>query len=325
MPRQYVNTLTDGTPVDEIYLLADKQLRANRNADLYLLAQLRDKTGQVSGLLWNVSEELVDHVRQGDYVKVRGKVQLYQNHLQVILKDINHVPDAVIDPADFQIQPTVSADKLLPRLQELLASVSPPPLRDVLLSFLTDEELLPLILRAPAGVRLHHAFHGGLVEHVVSVMEVASRIASLYPRIDFNLVLAGAFLHDIGKVRELGFDTTFVYTDEGQLLGHLLIGVEMLNEKIAQWESRTGETFPAEVSLRLKHMILSHHGSHEFGSPKLPMTPEAVALHYLDTLDAKVHEFIALIDSDPNTQSNWTPFQTSMQRKVFKGTLEARG
>jgi 3'-5' exoribonuclease len=324
MPRQNVNTLTDGTAVDEIYLLADKQLRANRNADLYLLAQLRDKTGQVSGLLWNVTEELVEHVRQGDYVKVRGKVQLYQNHLQLILKDINHVPDAVIDPTDFQLQPTVSADKLLPRLQELLTSVSPPPLRDVLLSFLSDEELLPLILRAPAGVRLHHAFHGGLVEHIVSVMEVASRIANLYPRIDFNLVLAGAFLHDIGKIRELGFDTTFVYTDEGQLLGHLLIGVEMLNEKIAQWESSTGEKFPEEIALRLKHMILSHHGSHEFGSPKLPMTPEAVALHYLDTLDAKVHEFIALIDSDPNSQSSWTPFQMSMQRKVFKGTQEPR-
>lgn len=319
MPRQYVNTLTDGTAVDEIFLLTDKQLRANRNADLYLLAQLRDKSGQVNGLLWNVSEESMGHIRQGDYVKVRGKAQLYQGNLQLILKEITHVPDAVVNPADFVFETTVKTEQLLPKLQDLLSSISPAPLRDVLLSFLGDQELLSLILRAPAGVRLHHAYHGGLLEHIVNVMEAASRIAPLYPRVDFNLVLAGVFLHDIGKVRELGFDTTFIYTDEGQLLGHLLIGVEMLNEKIRQWEEQTGEQFPEETALRLKHMILSHHGSHDFGSPKLPMTPEAIILHYLDTLDAKVHEFVALIDGDANSQSSWTPFQSSIQRKVFKG------
>ncbi|MBX3440768.1 MAG: HD domain-containing protein [Planctomyces sp.] len=324
MPRQSVNTLSDGVSVDEIYLLSDKQLRANRNADLYLLAQLRDKTGQVSGLLWNVTEESVGHIRQGDYVKVRGKVQVYQGHLQVIVKDISHVPDAIVNSADFQAAPTVSADSLLPRLQDMLAGLQPAPLRDVLLSFLDDPDTLQPFLRAPAGIRLHHAFHGGLIEHVVSVMDAATRLADLYPRIDFNLVLAGAFLHDIGKIRELSFDTTFIYTDEGQLLGHLLIGVEMLNEKIAAWEARTGEAFPEDLAMRLKHMILSHHGSHEFGSPKLPMTPEAVVLHYLDTLDAKVHEFQSLIDSDPNSQSAWTPFQSSIQRKVYKGALEHR-
>jgi 3'-5' exoribonuclease len=324
MPRQYVNTLIDGSAVDEIFLLADKQLRANRNADLYLLAQLRDKTGQVSGLLWNVTEDSIGHIRQGDYVKVRGKVQLYQGHLQLILKDIDHVPDAVIDHAEFQMESAASTEKLFSRLQELLSGISPAPLREVLFDFLNDPELQPLILQAPAGIRLHHAYHGGLIEHIVNLMEAASRLADLYPKIDFNLVLAGVFLHDIGKVRELSFDTTFVYTDEGQLLGHLLIGVEMLGQKIAQWEQRTGQVFPAEISLRLKHMIASHHGSHEFGSPKLPMTPEAVVLHYLDTLDAKLHEFLALIDGDPNSQSNWTPFQASIQRKVYKGA-EKRG
>jgi 3'-5' exoribonuclease len=285
---------------------------------------LRDRTGQVSGLLWNVSEDAVGHIRQGDYVKVRGKAQLYQGNLQVILKDITHVPDAVVDPEDFQMQATISADRLLPKLQDLLSGITHRQLRDVLLSFLEDPEQLQLILRAPAGVRLHHAYHGGLIEHIVNVMEAARRIADLYPRIDFNLVLAGVFLHDIGKVRELGFDTTFIYTDQGQLLGHLVIGVEMLNERIAAWEAKTGEMFPEEMALRLKHMIVSHHGSHDFGSPKLPMTPEAIVLHHLDTLDAKVHEFVGLIDSDPNSQSSWTPFQSSIQRKVYKGGGEGR-
>lgn len=176
---------------------------------------------------------------------------------------------------------------------------------------------------APAGVKLHHAYHGGLLEHIVNVLETALRIGDLYPKVDLNLLLVGIFLHDIGKLRELGYDQSFVYTDEGQLLGHLLLGVEMLNEKLPQVEQATGETFPKETALRLKHMLLSHHGSYEFGSPKLPMTPEAIALHHLDNLDAKINEFTNLIESDPNAASSWTPYQVNMQRKIYKGSGNA--
>ena len=174
--------------------------------------------------------------------------------------------------------------------------------------------------RAPAGVKAHHAYHGGLLEHVVNILETAHRIADLYPKLDVDLLLAGIFLHDIGKIREMSYDTTFVYTDEGQLLGHLILAVEMLDKKIEEVSRMTAEPFPEEIALRLKHMILSHHGTYEFGSPKLPMTPEAVALHHLDNLDAKVHEFTRSIEDDPNAQSNWTPYSPRLTRKLFKGS-----
>ena len=319
MPRRYISDLCDGDAVDEVFLLADKQLRANRNANLYLLASLRDKSGLISGLMWNVTEETVSHVRAGDFVRARGKVQLFQGALQMILTHIVPVPPEGLDPADFH--PTSGADvqKLMGRMREILFSIDEPHLRTLVECFLIDEPLMEAFSRAPAGVKTHHAYHGGLLEHVVNILETTDRIADLYPKLDRNLLLAGIFLHDIGKVREMTFDASFTYTDEGQLLGHLVIAVEMLSRKICEAERLTGEPFPQETALRLKHMIVSHHGTYEFGSPRLPMTPEAIALHHLDNLDAKVHEFTRSIEDDPNAGSSWTPYSPRLDRKLFKG------
>ena len=167
-------------------------------------------------------------------------------------------------------------------------------------------------------MKAHHAYRGGLVEHVLNIAEMADRVAPLFPGLNRDLLLMGVFLHDIGKVKELGFDASFVYTDEGQLLGHMQLGCEMLTDKVAEAERRTGRAFPTELVWHLKHLILSHHGTHEFGSSKLPMTPEAVALHQLDALDAKLHEFLRTIADDPNAESNWTPFNPRLQRKLYK-------
>jgi len=323
MPRRFVNELKDGDAVEEVYLLADKQLRANRNAQLYLLASLRDRTGLISGLMWNVSEELVSHFSAGDFVRVKGKVQLYQGGLQMILAHIHSVPADGLDPDEFHPQVGADVERLLGRMREILGTVDEPNLRALLECFLADEQLMADLGRSPAGVKTHHAYHGGLLEHVVNILETAHRIRDLYPKVDFNLLLTGIFLHDLGKIREMSCGTTFAYTDEGQLLGHLVIAVQMLDEKIVQASAATGQPFPAETALRLKHMIVSHHGSYEFGSPKLPMTPEAIALHHLDNLDAKVHEFARSIEDDPNSGSNWTPFNPRLDRKLFKGDRNA--
>lgn len=317
MSRRFVNLLQDGETLEEIYLLADRQLRANRNGDSYLLSQLRDKTGQISGLLWNVTESSVGHLRPGDYVKVKGKVQLFQGNLQLIMTRID-IAD-VGSPEDFVAKSDANQDDQFARLSELLLAIRQPDLRALMESFLEDAEIVEGLKQAPAGIRLHHAYHGGLLEHILTLAEAATRIADLYPKVDYDLVLAGTFLHDLGKIWELSFDTSFVYTDEGQLIGHLVMGVEKLNDKIRLTEQTTGRPFPRELAIRLKHLILSHHGTYEFGSPKLPMTPEAIALHHLDNLDAKTNEFVSLIESDPNSGSNWTPYHASMQRKLFKG------
>jgi 3'-5' exoribonuclease len=319
MPRRFVNQLADGDAVEDIFLLADKQLRANRNANLYLLASLRDRTGMISGLMWNMTEAAVAPLNAGDFVKVKGKVQLYQGALQMILTHIQPVPCDGLDLADFHATTSQNVEKLLSRMREILLAIREPHLRKLMECFLADEELMRDFVRAPAGIKAHHAYHGGLLEHVVNILETADRIEDLYPKVDFNLLRAGIFLHDLGKIRELCYATAFGYTDEGQLIGHLAIAIEMLNDKIAEVVRQTGQPFPKETALRLKHMILSHHGSYEFGSPKLPMTPEAIALHHLDNLDAKVHEFARSIQDDPNSGSNWTPFSPRLDRKLFKG------
>ncbi len=323
MTRQFVNTLRDGDAVEEVFLLADKQLRANRNANLYLLAQLRDKTGMISGLMWNVNEDLLSNVQAGEFVRVRGKVQSYQGLLQVIVANIQPAAADGLDVNDFQPGTSKNVEKLLARLKEILLGIDDPPLRTLMECFLVDEALMDAFCRAPAGVKAHHACQGGLLEHVVNILEVAHRIGDLYPKLDMNLLLAGVFLHDIGKTREMSYEAAFAYTDEGQLLGHIIIGIEMLDEKIAVVARQLGEPFPHETELRLKHMIVSHHGAYEFGSPRLPMTPEAIALHHLDNLDAKVHEFLGSIEEDPNAQSSWTPFIARLDRKLFKGSRRA--
>ncbi len=319
MARQYLKELKDGDSVDEIFLLSDKQLRANRQANLFLLATLRDRTGQISGLMWNITEDAVADVQAGDYVKVRGKVQLFQGNMQMILTSIRAVPAEQMNPDEFEQRPNADVEALLKRLRDLLLSIEQPQLRTLMECFLIDNELMDDLAKAAAGVKTHHAYRGGLLEHIVNMLETAKRIRDLYPAINFDVLLAGIFLHDLGKVREMSLDNAFVYTDEGQLLGHLIIGIEMLSEKIADVERLTNESFPDELALRLKHMIASHHGSYEHGAVRLPMTPEAIALHHLDNLDAKVHEFARTIADDPNTGSTWTPFLQRIDRKLFKG------
>ncbi|HMC64004.1 MAG TPA: HD domain-containing protein, partial [Gemmataceae bacterium] len=305
-----------------VYLVTDKQLRANRNGNLYLQLELRDRTGSISARLWNAGEHLFRSFDVGDFLHVRGKVQLFQGALQMILSQLDRIEAEKIDLADFLPHTEQDVSKLLDRLRSVLLRLGNPHLRALAECFLMDETFVRAFCRAPAGVRDHHAYLGGLLEHVVTLLDAAERLLPLYPELDGDLLLAGVFLHDIGKVRELSYNRAFAYTDQGQLVGHLVIGVEMLNEKVARVPDLTGEPFPPELLLRLKHMILSHHGTYEFGSPKLPMTPEAIALHHLDNFDAKVHSFARDIREDRNQISAWTPFNQSLQRRLFKGASD---
>ena len=319
MTRRYVNQLANGDAVDEDYLVVDKQLRANRQGNLYLHLDLRDKTGAVGARLWNATEALARTFEPGDYLHVRGKTQVFQGALQVILSHIEVVDPNNVEADDFLARSTQNVGRLTARLREVLCGMSNPHLKALAECFLIDEEFLRKFTNAPAGVKNHHAYHGGLLEHVVTLLNVADRIADLYPDIDRDLWLTGIFLHDIGKIDELSYDRAFAYTDEGQLVGHLVMGVEMLRDKVERTVDLTGEPFPAELLLRIKHMIVSHHGALEFGSPKLPMTLEAVALHYLDNFDAKIHAVTREIRDDPSRETSWTPFQQSLGRRLFKG------
>jgi 3'-5' exoribonuclease len=320
MPRRFVEQLGDGEAIEEVFLVVDKQLRANRNGNLYLQLELRDRTASMSARLWNAGEHVFRSFDVGDFLLVKGKVQLFQGALQMILSHLDRVETEKLDLTDFLPHTDQDVGKLLERLRAILMKLGNPHLRALVECFLMDDDFVRRFCQAPAGVRNHHAYVGGLLEHVVTLLDAADRLLPLYPELDRDLLLMGVFLHDIGKVRELSYDRAFSYTDEGQLIGHLIIGVEMLNEKAARVPDLTSEPFPSELLLRLKHMILSHHGTYEFGSPKLPMTPEAIALHHLDNLDAKVHSFTRDIREDRNQTSSWTPFNQSLQRRLFKGS-----
>lgn len=319
MSRRFVNQLASGESIEEVFLVADKQLRSNRQGNLYLHLELRDRTGAVGARFWNASEELARRFEPGDYLHARGKVQVFQGALQLVLAHIEVADPSGLDPADFLPQSARDVVKLTARLREVLMGLANPHLRALAECFLIDDEFVRKFTTAPAGIKNHHAYQSGLLEHVVTLLNVAVRISEFYPEVDRDLLLAGIFLHDIGKVDELSYERTFNYTDEGQLLGHLVMGVAMLREKVKVATDLTGEPFPAELRLRLEHMIVSHHGTHEFGSPRLPMTPEAVALHYLDNLDAKIHTFTREIRDDPARDSSWTPFHQNLGRRLFKG------
>jgi 3'-5' exoribonuclease len=318
MTHKFVQELADGDAVDDTYLVVEKQYRANRNGNLYIQLDLRDRSGTINARLWNAPEQLFRSFEGGDFLLVKGKVQLFQGSLQMILNHLEKLPSEQIDLADFLPHTAKDIGRLHERLRTLLRSVGDPHLRALAECFLMDADFIQAFCRAPAGVRMHHAYLGGLLEHVVTLLDAAERIAPVYPEVNRDLLLMGVFLHDIGKVRELAFDRSFAYTDEGQLVGHIVLGVEMLMAQAQRVPDLTGEEFPAELLLRLRHLIVSHHGTMEFGSPTLPMTPEAIALHYLDNLDAKIHSFTREIREDRG-ESAWTPFNTTTQRRLFKG------
>jgi 3'-5' exoribonuclease len=325
MTRRYVNQLGNGESLEEVFLVADRQLRSNRQGNLYLHLELRDRTGAIEARLWNVTEELARRIEPGAYLGVRGKVQVHQGALQVIVSHIDHVDASQVDPSEYLPAGPPDVPRLIARLRELLMAVTDPHLRALAECFLIDDDFMRRYTAAPAGVRNHHAYRAGLLEHVVTMMTVADRIGDLYPEVDRNLLRLGIFLHDVGKIEELSYDLTFAYTDAGQLVGHLVLGVILLREKIRETVNLTDEPFPEELRLRLEHMILSHHGALEYGSPKLPMTPEAVALHYLDNLDAKLHHVTREIRDDPGRGSGWTTFNPSLNRRLFKGQPGGNG
>ena len=322
MSRRKVQQLADGDLLDDIFLVGEKQLRANRNGVYYLQMELRDRSGSISARMWNATEQQFNSFEEGDLLRIKGKVQLYQGSLQVIFSGFEPAAAGQFNLDEFIPQTEQDVSRLFDRLRTPLLHLSSVHLRGLVECFLMDEAFVAGLCKAPAGVRQHHAYRGGLLEHVVTMLEAADRVLPLYPEVNRDLLLMGIFLHDIGKIRELSYDRMFGYTDEGQLVGHVVMGVEMLNEKAAKVPDLTGEPFSLEVLLRLKHMIVSHHGAYEFGAPRLPMTPEAIALHYLDNLDAKVHSFTRDIREDKGGTSAWTPYNQNTQRRLFKGLRE---
>lgn len=321
MQRQFIADLQPRDTVDEIYRVADKQVRSNRQGNDYILLQLMDRSGQISGLRWNAGQSIYETFQKGDFLRVVGTTQLHNGSLQIIVHDFALVPPDQVDHSSFERTSPLESEQLIEAVKVILLQLKNPHLAQLARSFLDDEHFINRLSRAPAGIKTHHAYDGGLLKHILDVMRLADSVSSLYPQVDRELLLMGAFLHDIGKLEELSFEGELSYSDPGQLIGHLVQGAIELDYRIESISKKVGVKFPDELKWRLQHMIISHHGQLEHGSPKVPMTLEALILASIDELDAKINQTTELITADRNTDSNWTGFQPNLGRKLYKRSL----
>ena len=319
MSRRFVSQLNHNEQVDQVFLASNKQLRPNRNGNLYLQLELSDRSGSIATRMWNACESDYKAFENGDYVHVEGAVQLFQGNLQLIAQQVRVARPDEVEESDFLTLQSAEIDKMRDRLLEIMRQIKTPALTALIEAYTDDEVFMKKFCQAPAGMKNHHAYQGGLLEHVVSLLELVLVMAPRYPQLDQDKLLVGAFLHDSAKVDELTYDRDIAYSDEGQMLGHMVQAITTLDEKAREAERRSQLAFPPMLLMEIKHMIISHHGELEYGSAKLPMTLEAVALHHLDNLDAKLASFTQLINECPNVDSRWTQYFPNIDRKLWKG------
>jgi 3'-5' exoribonuclease len=313
MKNQFIHDIKVGGFVDDIFVLAEKTMAQKRDGNNFLNVTLSDKTGVIKGVVWDNVEKISAAAASGDFVRIQGKVNEYKGEFQLVIKNMEACSRELIDPADFLPATSRDIDSMFDRLIRITSSLETDFFRKLIEAFWNDEEFVRNFKAAPAAKRMHHAYIGGLLEHTLSMVSLADKVAGHYSGINRDLLLTGALLHDIGKVREYEYEVSIDYSDEGRLLSHIVMGLEMVDEKLAEIKD-----FPKDQLLLLKHMIVSHHGSREFGSPEPPKTIEAVVLNYIDELDSKVKGIRDFIESeDPN--ETWTSFHRVLDRHFYKG------
>jgi 3'-5' exoribonuclease len=313
MTRCFVSELVAGSTVDEVFLLAERNLAHKKDGNPFLNLTLADRSGQVKGVLWDQVERIAATVAEGDFVQVRGLVGEYRNSLQLVVKDMVRIPAERVDPADFLATTTRDVVKMLDRLKEMTGRMQSPHLKALFEAFWEDGAFVAAYCRAPAAKRMHHAYIGGLLEHTLSMAVLAELIAGHYSGVDRDLLLAGVILHDVGKIRELDCANRIDYSDEGRLLSHIVIGLSILDDVL-----RRIPQFPQAQAQLLRHMIVSHHGAREFGSPEPPKTIEAVLLHYIDEMDSRVNSIRDYLAQDL-AEGSWTPYHRLLERHFYKG------
>ena len=294
------------------FVVASKQVKAKKTGEPYLALTLSDRTGQLEAKMWDNVAGVLEAFEQDDFVKVKGLLNKYNGRFQLTIHKLRRLEEHEVDPADYLPKCPRDTEELWRELGAFVATFQNLHLKALLAGFMADPEIAAAYKTAPAAKTLHHAYIGGLLDHVVSLFRLCDLAVRNYPQIDRDLVLAGAFLHDVGKIHELSYGRSFAYTTRGQLLGHMVIELEMLHAKIAEVAG-----FPDGLKTLLEHLIISHHGQYEFGSPKLPMFPEALMLHYLDDLDSKMESMRAHLERESGYDEDWTGYNPSLGRPLL--------
>jgi 3'-5' exoribonuclease len=313
---KFVADIIAGEGIDDLFVLADKSMAHKRDGNPFLNLTLADKSGQIKGVVWDNVAHIATAARSGDYVRVKAQAGEYRGVLQLVVKAMAAVPAEEMAPEDFLPATARNVDQMFDRLKAVTDTIATKPLSDLMAALWNDPDIVNRFKRAPAAKMMHHAYVGGLLEHTLSMVLLADKIAGHYSGVDRDMLLVGAVLHDIGKIKELSYRHSLDYTDQGRLLSHIVIGIETVSEKI-----KSIPDFPEEQAVLIKHMIVSHHGTREFGSPEPPKTIEAVLLNYIDEIDSRINgirEFIAADDPD----SAWTGYHRLLGRHFYKGASD---
>jgi 3'-5' exoribonuclease len=316
MKSVFVNTLVPNETVTTHFLVIYKEVRQKKTGEPYLTLVLADRTGEIEAKMWDNVAEVMSTFDRDDFVKVKGFAQLYQNKHQFTVHKIRRAEDQEIEAADYFPCSKRNPDEMFAELMGIISAMRNEHLRKLLSAIFADEKLAALYRRAPAAKSIHHACLGGLIEHVLSLCGLCRAVAAHYPDLDLDLLLSAAILHDIGKVEELAYERSFTYTTSGQLLGHIIIGLQKLDDTI-----RGIPDFPPKLKLLLEHIILSHHGELEFGSPKVPVFAEALVFHHLDNLDSKFEAMRTAIGKDKNPENEFTGWVPALERVLLKKDL----
>jgi 3'-5' exoribonuclease len=313
MKSTFIKDIRAGDLVDDIFVLSEKTMAQKRDGNNFLNITVSDKTGNIKGVIWDRVDDISAGIASGDFVQVQGTVSEYKGILQLVVKKMASIPADSVNPSDFLPATRRDIDKMFLRLLKITASMEAEHLKKLFEAFFNDTDFVRKFKNAPAAKKMHHAYIGGLLEHTLSMALLADRIVEHYSGVDRDLLLAGAILHDIGKIREFNYKYSIDYSDEGRLLSHIVIGIMMLDEKLEEIEE-----FPQDQAVLLRHMIVSHHGTREFGSPEPPKTIEAVLLNYIDEIDSKVNGIRDFMTTeDPN--ESWTSYHRLLGRHFYRG------
>jgi len=320
MAHKFISEIAPGESIDDVYMVREPILRSTTRGDLYIAMFLCDRSGQLNGRMWQATETIYSSLPQPGFVHIQGRSELYANKLQIIINNVSVVDAKSVCLEDFMARTDKDTEQMFKEVKSIVGRIKHPQLKALVGEFLADTELMEKFCTAPAATKLHHSYLGGLLEHTHNMLRVAVAILPLYPRLQTDMVLAGIFLHDIGKTEELAYDMAFSYTDSGQLLGHIVKGLLMVNQKADALAAR-GTQIDEAILDALGHIILSHHGQYDFGSPKLPATADAFMVYYIDDLDAKLSQVTSAIENEPG-DSNWTGWKNALQTRLYRKRIE---
>lgn len=313
MKTPYVSDLAPNQLIQGVFLVQSKEIRQKKTGEPYLSLILCDRTGDLEAKMWDNVPESMNLFERDGFLRVKGMVQIFQNRLQLTIHRLQPVPESEIDIADYLPASKRDRDEMFAELRQWISSVTNPYLKAMLDKIFADEAVALAYRTAPAAKSMHHNWIGGLVEHVLSLCHLARFTAAHYPDIDFDLLLTGVILHDVGKIHELTYSRSLGYSTQGQLVGHITMGVRMVEDAVREIPG-----FPPALRDLVVHLILSHHGSLEFGSPKLPSFPEALLLHHLDNMDSKMESMRAHVAKDRFGTGLFTGYSSALERSVLK-------